>query len=187
MSSARRLVPLIGALGAALAVAAALAGASLAGGGASKASASIVNVSGAEIGWARFVEDATGIVHVNVHVKGLTPGLHGIHIHRNGDCTPPFTAAQSHDNPGGLLHGLDSRYGPHAGDLPNLVVNEDGVGHLDGTTDRVTLTDGPTTLFDTTAGQVGSSLVIHAGPDDQVTDPTGNSGGRIACGVIVAG
>ena len=156
-------------------------------GGASHAGASLVDVTGASVGWARLVEDAAGTVHVSVHVKGLTPGLHGIHIHRVGDCTPPFTAAGSHYNPGGLLHGLDSSSGPHAGDLPNLVVNEAGVGHLDTTTDRVTLTDGPTTLFDTTAGQVGSALVIHAGPDDQVTDPTGGSGGRIACGVIVAG
>lgn len=187
MTPNRRFIPLIGALGAALTVTAALAGSSLAGDGATRASASIVDVTGASVGWARLVEDATGIVHVNVHVKGLTPGLHGIHIHRAGDCTPPFTAAQSHYNPGGLLHGLDSPFGPHAGDLPNLTVNEDGVGHLDTTTDRVTLSDGPTTLFDTTAGQVGSSLVIHAGPDDQVTDATGGSGGRIACGVIVAG
>lgn len=183
----RRIVLLIGALGGALAVTAAMTGASLAGSGATRASASIIDVNGTSIGWARLVEDATGIVHVNVHVKGLTPGLHGIHIHRAGDCTPPFSAAQSHYNPGGHAHGLDSASGPHAGDLPNLVVNEDGVGHLDTTTDRVTLTGGPTTLFDTTAGQVGSALVIHAGPDDQVTDPTGGSGARIACGVILAG
>ncbi len=186
MKVLHRLTLTIGALGAALALIGALAVPTFAG-GATRASATIINTSGAPIGWARFVEDATGIVHVNVHVKGLTLGLHGIHIHRAADCTPPFTAAQSHYNPGRLLHGLDSLNGPHAGDLPNLTVNDDGVGHLNTTTDRVTLTDGPTTLFDTTEGQVGSSLVIHAAPDDQVTDPTGSSGGRVACGVIVAG
>lgn len=185
MKVLHRMTMTIGALGAAIALVGALAVPTFAG-GATKASATIVNTSGTAIGWARFVEDATGMVHVNVHVKGLTPGLHGIHIHRVADCTPPFTAAQSHYNPAGAFHGLDNPDGPHAGDLPNLVVNEDGVGHLDTTTDRVTLTDGPVTLFDATAGQVGSSLIIHAGVDDQVTDPTGGSGGRIACGVIAA-
>ena len=186
MSSIRRLVITLGVLGAALAVTTALAVPSLAG-GATRAEATIVNAAAAPIGWARLVEDATGIVHVSVHVKGLTPGLHGIHIHRVADCTPPFTAAGSHYNPAGALHGLDNPDGPHAGDLPNLVVNQAGIGHLATTTDRVTVSDGSTTIFDTTAGQVGSSLVIHAGPDDQVTDPTGGSGGRIACGVFVAG
>lgn len=186
MTVHKRLVPAVGVLGAALAVTAALAGSSFAG-GATRASATIVNISGAEVGWAKLVEDSTGTVHVSVHVKGLTPGMHGIHIHRVADCTAPFTAAGSHYNPGNALHGLLSAAGPHAGDLPNLVVNEDGVGHLDTTTDRVTLTAGPTTLFDDTVGQVGSSLIIHAGADDQVSDPTGGSGGRIACGAIVAG
>lgn len=187
MSAIRRPIVAIGALGAALAVTAAIAGASFAG-GATRASATIVNASGAEIGWARLVEDASGIVHVNVHVKGLTPGLHGIHIHGIGACSPTFAAAGGHYNPLTRQHGLANALGAHAGDLPNLIVNEDGVGHLDATTDRVTLTDGPTTLFDATVGAVGSAFIIHAHEDDQVTDATnGNSGGRIACGVIVAG
>jgi len=186
MFSIGRLVTTLGVLGTTLAVTAALAAPSLAG-GATRAEATIVNAAGAAIGWARLVEDATGVVHVNVHVKGLTPGLHGIHIHRVADCTPPFTAAGSHHNPTGAVHGLDNPAGPHAGDLPNLVVNQAGVGHLDTTTDRVTVSGSATTIFDTTTGQVGSSLVIHAGPDDQVSDPAGGSGGRIACGVFVAG
>jgi superoxide dismutase, Cu-Zn family len=185
MISRKRLIPMIGAAGAALAVTAALAGSSLAG-GATRADATMVGLDGAPIGWAKLVEDATGTVHVSVHVKGLTPGLHGIHIHRVADCTAPFAAAGSHYNPSGLLHGLASAAGPHAGDLPNLIVNDDGVGHLDATTDRVSLTDGPATLFDTTPDQVGSALIIHAGADDQVTDPTGGSGARIACGAITA-
>ena len=186
MTIRQRLVPTIGVLAAALALAAAFAGPSAAG-GATRASAAIADVAGNAVGWARFVEDARGLVHVNVHVKGLTPGLHGIHIHRVADCAPPFTAAGSHYNPSGALHGLLNAAGPHAGDLPNLTVNDDGVGHLDTTTDRVTLTNGPTTLFDLTVDQVGSSLIIHAGVDDQLSDPTGASGGRIACGAIVAG
>ncbi|HUP54966.1 MAG TPA: superoxide dismutase family protein [Methylomirabilota bacterium] len=186
MKALHRPTRAIGALGAALALIGALVLPTFAG-GAVKASATIIDIGGAAIGWARFVEDATGTVHLSLHVKGLTPGLHGTHIHRVADCTPPFSAAGSHYNPGGALHGLDNPGGPHAGDLPNLVVNEDGVGHLDTTTDRVTLSAGPATLFDATTGQVGSALIIHARADDQITDPTGGSGGRIACGVIVAG
>ena len=150
--------------------------------GAQHATAILRDANGQEIGFAKFVEDATGIVHVNVHVKGLAPGLHGIHIHAVGSCTPTFAAAGAHHNPLGAQHGLDNPAGPHAGDLPNLTVNTAGVGHLNTTTDRVTLTSGPTSVFDAD----GSALVIHASVDDQVTDPTGSSGGRIACGVIVA-
>jgi superoxide dismutase, Cu-Zn family len=187
MMSIRRLPVAIAALGAALAVTAAIAGISVAG-GATRATATLVDAGGAEVGWARLVEDASGIVHVNVHVKGLTPGLHGIHIHAIGACSPTFAAAGPHYNPLSRLHGLDNPDGAHAGDLPNLIVNADGVGHLDATTDRVTLTNGQTTLFDMTANQVGSSFIIHANEDDQVTDATnGGSGARIACGVIVAG
>jgi Cu-Zn family superoxide dismutase len=80
----------------------------------------------------------------------------------------------------GKEHGLNNSKGPHAGDLPNLEVGENGTGHMDVTTDLVTLSPGPTTLF--TAN--GTSLVIHAGTDDQMTNPSGNSGARIICGVI---
>jgi Cu-Zn family superoxide dismutase len=150
---------------------------------AEQATAILTDASGQVIGWAKFVEDGTGTVHVNVHVRGLTTGLHGIHIHAIGNCTPPlFTSAGSHHNPFGNEHGLNNPDGPHAGDLPNLRVNNAGVGHLNTTTDLVTLSSGPTTLFDAD----GSALVIHAYPDDQVTDPTGNSAARIACGVIEA-
>ncbi|MGQ0605031.1 MAG: superoxide dismutase family protein [Anaerolineales bacterium] len=151
------------------------------GNGAQHASAELKDASGQTIGLARFVEDATGAVHVNVHVKGLAPGLHGIHIHAIGSCSPTFAAAGGHHNPLGHQHGLENPLGAHAGDLPNLVVNLAGVGHLNATTDRATLSAGPITVFDAN----GSALIIHAGPDDQVTDPTGNSGGRVACGVIV--
>lgn len=187
MIAIRRLTLGIGLLGAALALAGVFAAQSLAR-GASHASASITNAAGETIGWARLVEDSAGTVHVNVHVKGLKPGLHGIHIHGIAACGPTFAAAGGHYNPLARQHGLLNAAGAHAGDLPNLIVNEDGVGHLDATTEGVTLTNGPTTLFDTTAGAVGSSFIIHANEDDQVTDATnGNSGGRIACGVIMAG
>lgn len=155
-------------------------------GGASRAGGTFVDATGQTIGWVRLVEDGTGIVHVNVHVAGLTPGLHGIHIHAIGACAPTFAAAGAHYNPLGLQHGLDNPSGAHAGDLPNLIVNTEGVGHLDTTTDGVTISSGPTTLFDTTLGAVGSAFIIHAGKDDQVSQPTGNSGDRVACAVIEA-
>jgi Cu-Zn family superoxide dismutase len=148
----------------------------LASSGASHASAELRDAGGAVVGWADFTEDSTGRLHVNVHVNGISAGLHGIHIHNTADCTPPFTAAGGHHNPLGATHG------DHAGDLPNLIVNVAGIGHLDGTTDHATLSAGLVSVFDAN----GSALIIHAGEDDLHTDPTGNSGGRIACGVIVA-
>jgi superoxide dismutase, Cu-Zn family len=155
--------------------------------GAPHASGTFVDATGQTIGWVRLVEDATGKVHVNVHVAGLTPGLHGIHIHAIGACSPTFAAAGGHYNPLGHEHGLDNPLGAHAGDLPNLIVNAEGVGHLAATTDGVTLSPGPMTVFDTTPQAVGSAFIIHAHEDDQLTDATnGNSGARVACAVIEA-
>ena len=154
--------------------------ASAAGEGAHQASATLYSPAGDVVGWARFTEDASGVVHVNVKVQGLAPGLHGLHLHAVGACRPTFAAAGGHHNPLGHQHGLENPYGAHGGDLPNLVVNGAGQGRLNATTERATLSAGPVSLFDAD----GSALVIHAAEDDQVTDPTGNSGGRIACGVI---
>ena len=153
------------------------------GGGATHAAATIVDGTGQQVGTAKFTEDAKGRVHVNVHVEGLTPGLHGIHIHQVASCVgPTFGSAGTHHNPTGAAHGSESAQPnhPHSGDLPNLVVNANGVGHLSAKTALASLTDGPLSVFDAN----GSALVIHASPDDLQTDPTGNSGARIACGVI---
>lgn len=151
--------------------------------GAGHASATIIDGSGGTIGTAMFTEDATGRLHVNVHVYGLTPGLHGIHVHAVGQCTgPAFTSAGGHHNPLGAQHGLESPAGAHAGDLPNLIVNANGRGHLDAVSELATLSVGSVSVFDSD----GSAIVIHAAEDDQVTNPTGNSGARVACGVIVA-
>lgn len=169
------------ALAAGLSLAVGLAGTAMAG-GALHASATIRDTGGIVIGWATFTEDATGVLHVNVHVKGLSSGLHGIHIHAVANCTPLSAAGGHYDPSGTALHGLENADGPHAGDLPNLVVNAAGVGHLDATSDRATLSDGPTTVFDAD----GSALVIHANEDDQVNQPIGGSGARIACGRIEA-
>lgn len=145
------------------------------------ATAVMKDAKGNIVGRATFTEDASGLVHIKVNVKCLTPGLHGIHIHNAGNCTgPDFTSAGGHYNPLEKEHGLKNPEGPHAGDLPNLKVGRNGRGCMNVTTDRVTLSPGPTTLF--TAN--GTALVIHADPDDQMTDPTGNSGKRVVCGVI---
>jgi Cu-Zn family superoxide dismutase len=140
----------------------------------------LVDPASTVIGQAKLVEDAAGVLHVNVHVDGISAGLHGIHLHAVGACTPTFAAAGGHHNPTSHEHGLSNPNGAHAGDLPNLSVNSAGKGHLNATSDRATLSPGPVTLLDAN----GSSIIIHAAEDDQVTDPTGNSGARIACGVI---
>lgn len=141
--------------------------------GALHASATLVDQSGRVVGTVRLVEDANGTMHVNVKAEG-EPGEHGIHIHSVANCTPPFTSAGGHHNPLGVPHGA------HAGDLPNLTVNVAGRGHLNAKTDHATLSAGPLTVFDAD----GSAIVIHASPDDFTSQPAGNSGPRIACGVI---
>jgi Cu-Zn family superoxide dismutase len=152
--------------------------------GATAASARLVGPDGTPVGWAMFTEDAAGRLHVNVQVDGMTPGRHGIHLHAVGSCIgPTFASAGGHHNPLGAAHGLDSPDGAHAGDLPNLEVNVVGRGRLQATSDLATLTPGPTSLVDAD----GAAVVIHAAEDDQVTNPTGNSGARVACGVIEVG
>jgi Cu-Zn family superoxide dismutase len=177
----RLLAPLVGMAALALTVGAVTAG------GAIHARATIVDGIGAAVGWARFTEDAAGRVHVNVKVEGLTPGLHGIHIHGVGLCEgPTFTTAGTHHNPLGAAHGLDDPAGAHAGDLPNLIVNAEGRGHLDVVSDRAALSSLAVSLVSVFDAN-GSALIIHALEDDQqATTATGNSGARIACGVIVA-
>ena len=148
------------------------------------ASGTFIDASGSEIGWVHLTQDGRGIVHVNVQVEGLSTGLHGIHLHAVGSCAAPtFASAGGHYNPLNHEHGLENPNGPHAGDLPNLIVDEDGHGRLQAKTDRVTLSPGIATLLD---GD-GSAFIIHANPDDQVTNVgNGGSGARIACAVVVA-
>jgi len=151
-------------------------------GGDRHARGTFVDAIGVKIGHVHLSQDDHGVVHVDVTIKGLSAGLHGIHIHSVAACTTTFLAAGAHYDPSPAHeHGLDNPNGPHAGDLPNLVVDAHGHGRLRTTTDRVTLTDGPATLFDTD----GSAFIIHANPDDQVTDiGNGGSGARIACAVV---
>jgi Cu-Zn family superoxide dismutase len=154
----------------------AVAVATPAGNGAMHGSTVLEDINGNQVGNARFTEDATGAVHVNVHVEGMSAGPHGIHIHSIGSCSNGFADAGSHHNPGGSAHGN------HAGDLPNLVVNGAGQGHLNATVEHFSFGD-EAAIFDSD----GSALVVHALPDDFVTQPTGGSGARIACGIIRQG
>jgi Cu-Zn family superoxide dismutase len=161
-------------------VVAGCAGLGGAGGGQTVAVADLVSSAGAKVGVATLTESG-GKVRIAVEVGGLTPGRHGIHIHAVGRCDPPgFTTAGGHYNPLARKHGLESADGPHAGDLPNLVADAAGKARYAATTEGVTLRKGLLSVFD---GD-GSAIVIHEKEDDQRTDPTGESGGRVACGVI---
>ena len=147
---------------------------------AAQAKAELINAQGEKIGTAMFT-GVNGGVKIALDAANLPAGEHGYHIHAVGKCEPAnFTSAGGHFNPFGKKHGVKSPDGPHAGDMPNLVVGQDGTVKTEVTAALVTLGEGINSLFDADA----SALVIHSGPDDEMTDPTGNSGARIACGVI---
>lgn len=139
------------------------------------------DASGAEIGTMRLIEDSRGRLHVSVVARGLSPGRHGIHFNAVGSCVAPaFASAGGHHDASGRAHGLLSPDGPHDGDLPNLEVGGSGVARMEITTQRLRLRAGVSPLLDAD----GTAVVIDAGEDDQISNPTGNSGARIACGVL---
>jgi len=145
------------------------------------ATSELQNGEGRAVGTALLTQINAG-VRIVVEVRGLSPGTKAVHIHETGRCEPPaFSSAGGHFNPEGRQHGLLNPRGPHAGDLPNITIDAEGSGRLETTTDRITLGAGSASLFD---GD-GSAIVVHGSPDDFMTDPTGNSGARIACGAIV--
>lgn len=151
----------------------------------SAATAIMYDINGAPIGTAQLWQDSSGLVNVEIASISLPPGTHGIHFHAVGKCeggATAFSTAGGHYNPLGKEHGMSNPNGPHAGDEPNIVIPASAVGKVAFSTNRVTLTPGPLSLFDTD----GSSIVIHANSDDQVSQPAGNSGARIACGVVRA-
>jgi Cu-Zn family superoxide dismutase len=144
------------------------------------ANASLFDTSGTRVGLATFSE-VGGQGRMGVSVAGLSPGQHGMHIHETGACDPPgFESAGSHFNPTPRKHGLLNPEGPHAGDMPNLVVEADGSADTTLTVPASLLAQGPESIV----GAQKRAFVIHADLDDQKTDPSGNSGSRVVCGVI---
>jgi Cu-Zn family superoxide dismutase len=151
----------------------------------------LVDASGASAGIVRLSEKGSSVT-VRAEVEGLTPGFHGFHVHSIGECVAPFTSAGGHYNPTGTGHGS------HAGDMPSLLVLDDGTASLQFATDRFTVAE----LFDAD----GTAIIVHALPDnfaniptryqsttegtfgpDSATLATGDAGGRAACGVVAAG
>jgi superoxide dismutase, Cu-Zn family len=136
----------------------------------------LVNASGQTIGSVVAWQTAGGLTF-RINANGLPHGNHGVHVHSVGRCDPPdFASAGPHWNPAGKQHGLNNPAGPHAGDLPNVEVAANGVLSQTATLPAASMA----TLLDAD----GAALVIHANADDYVTDPSGNSGARIACAVI---
>ena len=151
-------------------------GAPIAGG--AHATATLRTASGVEAGRAT-VRDVAGGIRVTLDARALPAGTHGAHLHTTGRCdAPDFASAGPHWNPDARQHGSMNPNGPHAGDMPNLIVGTDGRGTLGVTLPGRTVA----ALLDADGG----ALVVHAGADDLMTDPSGNSGGRIACGVFTA-
>lgn len=142
----------------------------------------LVNASGQTIGSVRAWQTSGGVAF-RIYATGLPHGIHGIHVHSVGRCEgPDFASAGPHWNPAGRKHGINNPSGPHAGDLPNVTVAANGVLGETMTLTGASLTGpGPAGIL---IDADGASLVLHANADDYATDPSGNSGARIACAVI---
>ena len=143
----------------------------------------LIGADGRQVGQVRAWQTAGG-VSFRITAAGLPHGVHGLHVHAIGRCDPPdFASAGGHWNPLARKHGMNNPQGPHAGDLPNVSVAANGV-----LSESVTLSGASLTAPAGTPGALldadGAALVLHAGPDDYATDPSGNSGARIACAVI---
>nr|WP_315393339.1 superoxide dismutase family protein [uncultured Duganella sp.] len=122
-------------------------------------------------------------LNVKARIEGLTPGLHGFHIHEKGDCSAPDgTSAGGHFNPATTQHGDPAQAAHHGGDFGNIKADDKGVAEfsISVPTSQINLANG------SGSSVIGRSMIVHAAPDDMVTQPTGNSGARLACGVIAA-
>ncbi|WP_245409628.1 superoxide dismutase family protein [Allosphingosinicella vermicomposti] len=144
--------------------------------GPSMVSANLMDANGRAMGTASVTQVGDSL-RVAIDGMNLSPGAHGVHIHQVGLCTPPgFESAGPHWNPTNHQHGKDNPAGMHKGDLPNVLIGADGRGLIEYTVPMASLAN----LMDAD----GASIVVHATADDYRTDPSGNSGGRIACGVL---
>ena len=136
---------------------------------------------GQPVGTAKISENKAGGVQIKLDVKNLAPGEHALHFHGTAKCEgPAFTTAGGHFNPAMKQHGKDNPMGSHAGDMPNFTVGPKGTSKVTIKNSAVTLGEGPNSLF----ANGGTAMMIHAKGDDYKTDPAGNAGDRIVCGVI---
>ena len=146
------------------------------------ASAKLVAADGAARGTAIVTQAGDGL-HVVVKAQGLTPGIHAVHIHTTGQCAAPdFVSAGGHWNPTARKHGKDNPAGMHMGDMPNMTVAPNGSGAIEYHVASGSISGGATPLLDAD----GAAIVVHAQADDNMSDPAGNAGGRVACGVLAA-
>lgn len=145
-----------------------------------EARADMRDVDGRSVGTVRFTQAPYGVV-VTAELSALPAGVHAMHVHAVGRCEAPFTTAGGHFNPASRQHGVKNRAGFHAGDLPNVIASSGGTVRIEAISRDVTLGRGPASLFT----PQGTALVVHRDADDYTTDPSGNAGARIACGVIV--
>ena len=128
-------------------------------------------------GTIEFTQRSDGSVDVKVHLTGVPPGVHGFHIHEKGDCGNDGNAAGMHFNPAAAPHGAPDAASHHAGDFGNVTADSNGAVDTNFNTRSITVEDGPKSA-------VGRAVILHANPDDLTTQPTGNAGSRIACGVV---
>lgn len=175
----RRIYPMIGALLVALAASAEATEAAEAAG--APVETMIRDAKANNVGVAVLTDTPNGLL-IEVDFAGLPAGQHAFHIHETGKCEPPFESAGGHFNPGSKHHGFEADAGYHAGDLPDIVIPASGSAKVKMFTPNLRLRTGPAKLLD----KDGAALVVHAGPDDYKTDPAGNAGDRIACGVVEA-
>jgi Cu-Zn family superoxide dismutase len=141
------------------------------------------NAAGERVGLAT-LSDSNGTLHLGVSAAQLSPGAHGLHFHAQGTCTPPdFSSAGPHFNPESRKHGRLNPEGPHLGDLPNLIAGPDGSVDTSFIVPTLLATPGPRSLLQ----PGGTAIVIHAKADDERTDPSGDSGERVACAVLESG
>jgi len=147
----------------------------------------LADASGKQVGIVRLDETAAGVVEISLEASGLAPGVHAVHVHAVGSCVgPDFNSAGGHFNPFSRPHGIyHVPEGPHAGDIfgSGILAGADGGARWKDASDRFAISSGSDRLLDAD----GAAIVVHVGVDDQTTNPTGNAGGRLACGVVTAG